>query len=278
NPDASPRTDPIIEAAEQIDALIELSNTATAADPDNQPSGHLTLTPQAVQEAIHRITSRLTEHQRDLLTRLRIEAIIHRRMTQPDLAQDEALALTPNEAATLPGLNGSLSNDFIVHRIAEYLVTHSTTFSAPPPLDLAPANSPRRAPNQTPTPTSPNLQPSTCNRQPSPGNLQPPGTPDSRLPTPDSRLQPPDSPPRILPGLERYILPTHYIGDWPPTTSPTTDHPPLTPDHRPADPRPPTPALNSQVLPMSCPHPSSGFPGDEPEPPEPDSESFSPDL
>src|SRR5262249_6718264 len=100
NPDASPRTDPVIEAAEQIDALIELANTAIADDSDT-PHTQIILTSQAVEEAMHRITSRLTEHQRDLLTRLRIEAIIHRRMTQPDLAQDEALALIRNEAANL---------------------------------------------------------------------------------------------------------------------------------------------------------------------------------
>src|SRR5262249_46171418 len=41
NPDASPRTDPVIEAAEQIDALIERSNTVTASRfaPENQSPG-----------------------------------------------------------------------------------------------------------------------------------------------------------------------------------------------------------------------------------------------
>jgi hypothetical protein len=87
-------------------------------------------------------------------------------------------------------------------------------------------------------------------------------TPESEHPDQQPQVDRTQHPnPSLLPGLERYVLPTDYLsptpGPWPPTTDhrpPATDHQPPATDHRPptTDHRPPATGHcpNSQSLPV----------------------------
>jgi hypothetical protein len=273
NPRSSPDSDPVAETARQIGVLAKVHSEGV-------------ITAEPFQDAIDRITSRLSEPQlQDLLHRLQLSSSVLDTMTHLDSLTDKGISepvptepINPKSAdPTWPEAAGSTRPEAgVPTRPAAAGPTNPKAAGPTRPEPAGSTNPEAKAANQT-TEVSDvtDINPSAAHpdANPSPGPAETGKTPAdlnlqarqrANVPTPfNPGSRPKATHPRVLPGLERYLLPTDYVVPAPGPLPPTARN------HSPAG-----PPSSSQQNPAKS-HFFSMFPYRHPDPDlDPDSDSY----